>query len=89
MSRVNFARSCTLDKVNFGLNNTIIILIDGVPIEKWNSHILLVFYPIINTNIPNKAKIKANCLTYTINFKNSGDVCEQLKTGRKLDSKKK
>jgi len=47
------------------------------------------FYHFLNINIPNKAKTKKDCITYIINYKNSGDVCEQLKIGGKLGGKKK
>ena len=88
LSRVNFARSMTLDKVIFGTNNTI-VSIGGVPIKDWNSHMLPAFCRVLKINIPNKAKTRTDCINYIVNFKNSGDVRELLKTGGKGGGKKK
>ena len=47
------------------------------------------FCRILKINIPNKAKTRTDCINYVVNFKNSGDVRELLKTGGKCGGKKK
>ena len=89
LKQVKFACKCTLDMVVFTPDNKDIISIGGILTKGWNAHMLSAFGCALKINILTKARTRKDCISYIINYKDNGAICEQLKSGGKVDGKKK